>query len=56
MAAKSTFNSGPRPFKPGFSLGILQVELDQDPDEHFNPNRDDIGDWFQGTPEWVRRS
>ena len=28
----------------------------QDPDEHFNPNRDDIGDWFQGTPEWVRRS
>ena len=28
----------------------------QDPDEHFNPSQDDIGDWFQGTPEWVRRS
>ena len=28
----------------------------QDPDDHFNSSRDDIGDWFQGSPGWVRRS
>ena len=28
----------------------------QDPDDHFNNSRDDIGDWFQGSPGWVRRS
>ena len=38
--------------------GFLQTMnlAGQDPDEHFNPSQDDIGDWFQGTPEWVRRS
>ena len=28
----------------------------QDPEDHFNSSRDDIGDWFQGSPGWVRRS
>ncbi|BEV36783.1 hypothetical protein [Synechococcus sp. M16CYN] len=28
----------------------------QSPEEHFNGSRDDLGDWFQGSPQWVRRS
>lgn len=25
-------------------------------EEHYNGSQDDLGDWFQGSPEWVRRS
>jgi len=25
-------------------------------EDHFNGSQDDLGDWFQGSPEWVRRS
>jgi hypothetical protein len=27
-----------------------------DPDEGHDPRRGDLGDWFGGAPEWVRRS
>ncbi len=27
-----------------------------DPHSTFNPNQDDIGEWFAGAPSWVRRS
>ena len=27
-----------------------------DPDSFFNPNEDDLGDWFSGAPKWVSRS
>ena len=25
-------------------------------EDHFNPNEDDISDWFGGAPGWLRRS
>jgi len=25
-------------------------------ENHFNPNEDDISDWFSGAPSWLRRS
>ena len=34
------------------SLGIDGV----DKESHFNPNEDDISDWFGGAPDWLRRS
>ena len=27
-----------------------------DKEDHFNPNEDDISDWFGGAPDWLRRS
>ena len=27
-----------------------------DKESHFNPNDDDISDWFGGAPDWLRRS
>ena len=27
-----------------------------DPHSEFNPNQDDLGEWFSGSPEWIRRS
>ena len=27
-----------------------------DKETHFNPNEDDISDWFSGAPDWIRRS
>ena len=27
-----------------------------DKENHFNPNEDDISDWFGGAPNWLRRS
>ena len=37
----------------------LLADLDlgeADPNPPFRPDRDDIGDWFTGAPEWLRRS
>ena len=34
------------------SLGIDAL----DKENHFNPNKDDISDWFGGSPDWLRRS
>ena len=34
------------------SLGI--DGLDQE--NHFNQNKDDISDWFGGSPDWIKRS
>ena len=34
------------------SLGIDGL----DKENHFNPNVDDISDWFVGAPDWLRRS
>ena len=27
-----------------------------DKENHYNPNEDDISDWFGGAPDWLRRS
>ncbi len=27
-----------------------------DPNATYNPNKDDLGEWFSGAPSWVRRS
>ena len=34
------------------SLGINGL----DEENHFNPNKDDISDWFGGSPNWIKRS
>ena len=34
------------------SLGIDGL----DKENYFNPNRDDISDWFGGSPSWIKRS
>ena len=34
------------------SLGIDAL----DKENHFNPNEDDISDWFRGAPDWLKRS
>ena len=34
------------------SLGIDGLEREN----HFNPNKDDISDWFGGSPDWIKRS
>ena len=27
-----------------------------DKENHFNPNQDDISDWYGGSPDWLKRS
>lgn len=34
------------------SLGVDGLEKEN----HFNPSRDDISDWFGGSPDWLKRS
>ena len=34
------------------SLGIDGLEKEN----HFDPNKDDISDWFGGAPDWLKRS
>jgi len=34
------------------SLGLDGLESEN----HFDPDNDDIADWFSGSPDWVRRS
>jgi len=34
------------------SLGIDSLNGE----DHFNPNKDDIYDWFRGSPDWIKRS
>ena len=34
------------------SLGVDGLETEN----HFNPKRDDISDWFTGSPDWLKRS
>ena len=28
----------------------------EEPHSTFNPDRDDLGEWFSGSPSWIRRS
>ena len=34
------------------SLGINGL----DEENYFNPNKDDISEWFGGSPDWIKRS
>ena len=41
------------------SVGDFMQQMNlpgQTTEDHFNGSRDDLGDWFQGSPQWVRRS
>lgn len=45
--------------RPMDGVDRLLAELDlgeAEPTAPFHPDRDDIGDWFTGAPEWLRRS
>jgi hypothetical protein len=36
---------------------MAQMDLGEASDSRpFNPSRDDLGDWFSGAPNWLRRS
>lgn len=44
---------------PGTGLDALLDQLDLndgEQDSRFDPDRDDLGDWFGGAPSWLRRS
>ena len=30
--------------------------ISSDPHSTYNPDKDDLGEWFSGAPEWIRRS
>ena len=36
-------------------LNGLDLSSDE-PHSTYNPNRDDLGEWFSGAPSWIRRS
>ena len=36
-------------------LDGLDLSSDE-PHSTFNPDRDDLGEWFSGSPSWIRRS
>ena len=36
-------------------LNKLDLSPD-DPHSTYNPDRDDLGEWFSGAPSWIRRS
>ncbi len=36
-------------------LNGLDLKSD-DPNSTFNPDSDDLGEWFSGSPSWIRRS
>ena len=36
-------------------LDGLDLSSDE-PHSAFNPDRDDLGEWFSGSPSWIRRS
>jgi len=36
-------------------LNGLDLNSDE-PNSTFNPDRDDLGEWFSGAPSWIRRS
>ena len=36
-------------------LGSLDLDCSE-PHSEFHPDQDDLGDWFQGAPTWLRRS
>lgn len=41
------------------SMGGFMQQMNlpgQTSEDHFNGSQDDIGEWFQGSPQWVRRS
>ena len=48
---RNTLNSSP--------IDKLINDLDlcsSDPHSTFNPDQDDLGEWFSGAPSWIRRS
>jgi len=36
-------------------LNDLDLSFDE-PHSTYNPDRDDLGEWFSGAPSWIRRS
>ena len=36
---------------------LTGLDLSSDePNSTYNPDRDDLGEWFSGAPSWIRRS
>ncbi len=36
---------------------LIGLDLSSDePHSSYNPDRDDLGEWFSGAPSWIRRS
>ena len=54
--ANSLRRYGPQS-KDGIDSLLQTLGIDGlDKENHFNPNEDDISDWFGGSPDWLRRS
>ncbi|MEB3169371.1 MAG: hypothetical protein ACKN89_01010 [Cyanobium sp.] len=53
-ARRQQQHAGPCDGLDGF---LAQLDLGEPgPQGAFDPRRDDLGDWFSGAPEWLRRS
>ena len=37
-------------------LNELDLISSDEPNSTYNPDRDDLGEWFSGAPSWIRRS
>ena len=36
---------------------LNELDLNEDdPNSRYNPDQDDLGEWFSGAPSWLRRS
>lgn len=43
--------------QPGLDQFLVEMDLGEPGDTTgFDPRRDDLGDWFSGAPNWLRRS
>jgi hypothetical protein len=43
--------------KPGLDCFLMDMDLGETgADSCFDTHRDDLGDWFSGAPNWLRRS
>ncbi len=43
--------------REGLDSFLAQMDLGEvGPEGAFDPRRDDLGDWFSGAPNWLRRS
>ena len=57
MAKKSLTDSAKKPLSNPIDELLDGLDLCSDePHSTYNPNSDDLGDWFSGAPSWIRRS
>tara|TARA_Y100001968_G_scaffold155605_1_gene142112 strand:+ start:68 stop:370 length:303 start_codon:yes stop_codon:yes gene_type:complete len=54
---KATLLQRNQPFSNSIDQLLDGLDLHSDePHSTYNPDRDDLGEWFSGAPSWIRRS